>query len=653
MDERELQQQLDEWHVTPPDVLRSALYLTELTNTRTFLFTGIKNDPVIGPVYARFATALQDPSLLDHFCEILDDFLAPAVSVDLQNPPQAYTTYTNYFDVNIFNANGGNFPQNVLNFYGRYLATDRAMAALTANFQNNILTACQRIEENWDDLNKTFCALNEQLVRLIGIQSTGSDFHKGGQQVLILTFDLFVVITDNMGDTSPMGGTLRVVYKPSDLEADCLIAGNSAAVNAVHANFQAASLFEILNTLIEAEKETKPRLQTLPTYKILPYNYGSSLHAVGGALPIRTSYGYVQFLEHKHAPGRNIWNYYPFGESDFKIFPTQDAVAISKQFYQQAGELVAVASSFSILDMHIENVIVSRYQCNLIDLEISVTLPVVNAKTTSLFDGQGGITGQNVVGVDYTWVVGGNAGHLHLGQKFTAPEKQNRLWTMSPDNVVNPSAPAPANALMTGFRDGLEIIQDGVNAAANVFNAWFNRLTDVVVRYLPYGTPIFQAAMADIYGELHVADLNFYQQQILEMVSIGYHDYQLNPTPEPNFVAVQEIYTGTAYQNCDIPTFYHRINTRDIMDDSGQTVAIPANVTILNDHPPPATVLAPVALARGTYFANLPTTTNVQTNQVDFLGAGANFNTRFNQLRPTVVAGLGLQAVPAISTVIH
>jgi hypothetical protein len=660
MDINQLRTTLHGWNVTPPDIRRASLYLTQIQATRTFLFTTLATDPVIGGVYNRFANALQYPDLLNDFCKIIDDFLAPAVSADLQHPPARYTTYDTYFDINIFQANGGNYNTNVQNFFGRYPATSRAVQNLTTNFQNNIRTACQRIQTNWTDLDKTFTPDNGQITQLLKIESTGSDFHKGGQQVLILTFHLFIAIADNMGDIYPLEDTLKIVYKPSDLEVDCLLAGNTVAVNAIHPNFQQASLFEIINELILQEKPNNSHLQTLPTYKILPYNWGSSLnYGANNNLPIRNSYGYIQFLEHRHAPGFNILNYYPFGQSDFKIFPNQNAPQIARQFYQQIGELVAIASTFSIIDMHIENVIASRYQPHLIDMEICLTESITNVSTTEFFGGIGGITGGLLpLGVEYKWRVKGNSGHLYIDKDYETPYKQNRLWTMQPNQIVNPVATVPANAIFDGFFDGLFVIRQGVNApTGNRFTPWFTRLNNAVVRYLPYGTGVFRGAMGDIYhSENRVNDANYYQTRILNMVTTGYENYQQNPTPQPDFVAVQATYTATDYQNCDIPAFYHRIGTTELMDSFGNPVLIPTTITIddVNHFPNTMQVRVQGPLGRNTFFAQPPTQTNVRNAQVNILNNAELFNTRYQTLRTTLLNRLGLQVVPPnVNQMIH
>jgi hypothetical protein len=644
--------------VVPPDELRAGLYLTQLQATRTFLFTTLANDPTIGGnVYPRFSAALQDPGLLNAFCALLDRFVGAAVSADLQAPPAAYTTYENYFDVNIFQANGGNFATNVQNFYNRNPATSRAVQALTANFQNNILTACRRIQTNWNAIHTTFVP-DGHLIALAGIKSTGSDFHKDGQQVLILSFEVLQIMGNTKG-ADPLAGEVQVIYKPSDIEVDCLIAGNSAAVNAIHNNFQAASLFEIINGLIAAARPNTQRLQDLPTYKILPYNRGSSLnYNNAGQLPIRTSYGYIQFLEHRHAPGRNIWNWYPYGASDFKIFPKQDAVTIVRQFYQLVGQLLATACTFSIVDMHVENVIVSRYLAYLIDLEISLVKPIADVETTKLFGQLGGITGSENEFAKSRWLKAGQQGHLYLQRDLIAEPTQNRLWTMKPNAIVNPAAAGPANALFRGFADGFTVLGQG--AAGNAMAAWFRRLNNAVVRYLPYGTMIFTDVMKDVYfDDVHVSDANYLQDALLDLLTKKYKEYQQdNPfPPQPDFLAVQAAYVDADFQNCDVPVFYHRIGTTGIMDSRGLPVPIPANITIYDDNNRPNTIQVQVQGAghgqinRNTYFAVSPMQPNVQAGQVAILTNGAA--AREAALHQSLLDELGIGAVPNASKVIY
>ena len=94
--------------------------------------------------------------------------------------------------------------------------------------------------------------------------TTGNDFHKGGKQVLILSFSL-------AGQKDPG----RIVYKPSSVEIDCRIVGDSTIVNTdkPQGYTQETSLTELINKY-NSGRTRRPGFTDceLPTYRILPYN---------------------------------------------------------------------------------------------------------------------------------------------------------------------------------------------------------------------------------------------------------------------------------------------------------------------------------------------------------------------------------------------
>ncbi len=649
MDYGELGRALKELRVHPPDSGRASLYLEQIRATCKSLATELIAK--IGPdVYNnKFRQAVEDPDLLNAYCKVIDGVVVHGVQADLKAKDAKYRTYRAYIET-IFGANEKEFSENVKEFFKRYPVIARRVQNLTSSFKNNIHTACCRIANNWDDLQKTFAPDRYKIEKLTKVESTGSDFHKGGQQVLILGFELKLVAGTPVNGKSV--DSINVVYKPSDLEVDCLLAGNTEAVNAVHPKFQKASLFEILNELMEKGKGHVP----LPTYKILPYYSGSSLKEDGaGKLPIRTSYGYIQFLEHKDAPGRNILNYYPYGQGDFTIYSMLEAPAIIQRFYQLMGELVAVASTFSITDMHMENVFVSQFRPYLIDLEVSLTKSIESVADTLFFArSTGGITGLTVEGVEFTWEPKRNlAGKWELMKDYGAPFKQNRLWKRYKGGVpcvVKPSG----KTLIKGFWDGLTIIRSGVTSGSgNVFNEWFKRLNNAVVRYLPYATSVFSEKLVDIYENVK-SDEGFVKTKVLDWAAHYYSEFKQKnapwppapsapSAPPPNFVVWQYDHVGADFEHGDIPVFYHRIGSRDIMNSSGAKVEIPKEMGIADDAGGQIEVLGP--LRRSTFFAREPTDVYVRERQVDLLKSDANFLARRHKLAETLKQAMGLDKV--------
>ena len=66
---------------------------------------------------------------------------------------------------------------------------------------------------------------------------------------------------------------------------------------------------------------------------------------------------------------REYWGFYPFASSDFIVFRSQNEQSIVRDFYRMEGALAAICGSFSITDIHIENMRVVGLKPSLIDVE--------------------------------------------------------------------------------------------------------------------------------------------------------------------------------------------------------------------------------------------------------------------------------------------
>jgi hypothetical protein len=415
MDLNQLRAQLKQLGVTPHDELRASLYLGYLTATQTFFAqTMQQNAPLgVGNNYSFVKAAVTSASLLDELAKILDLYVAMAVDRDMQlvfaNNP---CTYQQYFNQRILDPNDVTYAANVQAFMLRFPITDHALQTIATNFQQNILQACGRIIQDQRAITDLFDEYDFLTITgLKEIESTGSDFHKGGKQVLILTFSIIY-----FGERFPISTQLKLIYKPSDIEVDCLLVGDSSAVKSADPNFNiTASLTEIINGLIRQEKQQNQNstLEELPTYRILPRNYISQHpQQAGVALPIRNAYGYIQYLAYTAPSGVSMYNYYPFGSSDFLIFRSQDESPIIRKFYRQMGQLMAIACTFSLKDLHLQNVRAMNYMPHLIDLEISLVSTIANVGDTGLFVSfmgsiLGGINGEYSDSEDYEYTVSG------------------------------------------------------------------------------------------------------------------------------------------------------------------------------------------------------------------------------------------------------
>ena len=661
MDFAELETQLRNLGVRPIDPLRASLYIDYLDQAKTYFHTTLAGQAPngLGPAYRFVQTALRSANLLQELADILDFFVSPAIDADLKRvfsaPPGNRYTYRQYFDNVILNNNAPTYDANVLSFRSRYPISRDALAGVFANFERNIKQACERIHADQAMLTILYQDLFEDdfaILHLSKIKSTGSDFHHGGQQVLILTFD----VVESVDYGPPIGvlprrGTLRVVYKPSDIEVDCLIAGDSAPVNRALGNqFMAASLFEIYNTRLQAMKTANPAFTGLPlsTYRVLPRNY---LSGVGNPapLPIREAYGYIEYLDNDlSGTAPQVFGYYPFASSDYLIFRSDDETAIVTDFYRREGALCAVAGSFSLHDMHIENVRVMSRLPHLIDLEISLTSAVSEIESTLLLGRLGGITGINVDAQDFVWHVENpdTQGQAYLGRKYEDNYYQNRLWRSTADGRKQ-MVPIDRPNLVRGFNDGMSVLRAGQQNGD--FNAWFARLDNVLVRYTPYGTSEFKNVRTQIFIDEVERDRGWtlqeaQQEYLIRLLTDKYDAFAAagNRTALPDFVALTQEQSGPDYLNLDIPIFYHRIGTTGIVNSRGEAVPIPPTVTVQGKGVPPnpptrqARVLGVGGvLARDTFFPAPPTHNVVHQSQVTILG-GPQYDARVNTLKISI-----------------
>ena len=661
MDLAQLRKDLAELGVRPKDVNRAALYIDYLDQAKTYFTTtlaGTVPSGGLGDGYPFVAPALRSAKLLQQLAKMLDAFVAPAVEADLRRAYQSKSdgglghggvdgwTYQDYFSNVVLNADADTFAKNIQAFRKMYRIPAAALQQLSANFQGNVFLACQRIIADRKPLTDFYRDLYERdftILSLQRIKSTGSDFHKGGKQVLILTFEIVHTVDYDTPPilSAPSKEELKVVYKPSDLEVDCRIVGDSAAVNRVLVDFMTASLFEIYNRRLQTIKTTEPDFtgEPLTTYRILPRPL----------LPIRDAYGYIQYLDHDlSGTAQQIFGYYPFGASDYLIFQSQNKEEITRSFYRQEGALAALCGSFSLIDMHIENVRVKNYRPYLIDLEVSLTQKVDSILAASLLGDTGGITGINIAGKDFSWEIRNETtpGKADLARDSRTVYCHNRLWFAEAKrgkNIVGVSK----DDLLQGFTDGMRVLR--ACQQNKEFQDWFGKLNHVIVRHLPYGTSEFN----DIRSELFIdnrdltAELLPAQTEALRyFLTKGYNAFQQagDKAAEPNFVVLTQTICGPDYLHLDIPVFYHRIGTTGIVDSRGVDVPIPEDVTIDRSGSPPTRKARVTGVGgifnRATFFATPPTQPNVEQGQVQILG-GDGFDARLKLLTDSIVKALG------------
>jgi hypothetical protein len=517
-------------------------------------------DTVVGG-YEKIAPAFTAPGFLNGLCSILDRYLVDAINEDLK---QNKVTYKAYFE-DIYQ----NYPNSITQFFDRYSNVEKALLQISGLFRHNITTACHHVLDDWGYIQGTFVTTSTSFLdKLIAIQSTGSDFHKGGQQVLILTFSL-----------QKSTDTVRVVYKPSDLEVDCLIIGDTAAVNFFRPRFQETSLMELLNTLMKSSQDLG--LLPFPTYKILPVSPGSMLTpAKDGSLPLRNSYGYLQFLDY-----------------DGYLSPTMNEAEVCQRYYTLLGQIAAVAAAFSLSDLHIQNLLVHDIKPYLIDLENALTRPILEFADTEMV-GQGAVDSGAINGVVSSVeldVVKDTDTQIKPLSRYS--HEKNRLWSASKEPIANKDY---LKFINVGFMGTMQLI----NTNLKHFTSWFQRLRQgAIARIVPRGSDKFHAIVVSAFSPKNKKTVN---EAVLEelqgYLTTSYNEWAKDPGRiPPRFLCFQPDHALEDMISGDVPVFYQKLNTSDLLDSWGKIVVVPDTITINK-----VTLPVKSLLKRNTYYASPP-----------------------------------------------
>ena len=519
--------------------------------------------------------------------------------------------YARYFDWYITPVDVGGGVSGVDAFYKRYPLLGYAIETVAAHHRDNIKLACERVAENWDDIRQAF--FPGKPLKLKQIRTTGNDFHKGGKQVLILTFDL--------------GGEDegRIVYKPSAVEIDCRIVGDSSVFDTVKPGGyeQEHSLSELINSFtrrrwLQHGLESKP----LPTYKILPYNRTS----------VPDSYGYIEYLS--HWPGlddlplfaRNDRDSIPatVGSEIQKLMAdpkTQGLVLLSdwitedaseaQVFYHQFGGLMAMAMSVSLCDLHLQNLIVHDRAPYLIDLEDAIKFPMSRVPPTMLMGADNSPIGNfHDPESPELRVLNDRTSDL-MAVEFRSPGDNPAACVLYIAN--GPAAPGePARldrgaaaydlrkAAIRGFVDVIEALAEPANNDA--VKAWARGLDQTIARYVTRatadyasrgrafyqswcGSSIRPGAPASAYGAVKFTDGTgtdqyFFRAEVsaarTKFGGASRGDDEWDWPPAPYFACEHADHAWRDYLNCDVPSFYHRLGSTDLLNTKGDRVDVDA-----------------------------------------------------------------------------
>lgn len=404
---------------------------------------------------------------------------------------------------------------------------------------------CDNVYKDRNVIGKLF--FEGEIVKLNSItHNKGDELHRGGKHVVKLGFML-------KGDKEER----TLIYKPSSIEADCLIAGDTSGF--VHAKVKGfpLSFCEMINKEIEDAKNED--VLRFPTYKILPITYKD----------IKKSYGYIEFLGADIPLVKNR-NEVTDGMFMHRVVDPNDEKDIDKikDFYRVYGQQFALASLLSIEDLHSENIIVHNFMPCLIDMENCFVNGTHDAESTGLDDSLNG--------------KGKKSKNLLINSKNQEIEYYNYR-----------------SEIFRGFNSVLDLFE-GLVEKKNDVRLWLKYLLKgkgVVVRCLPYITKVLDCKV-DYGGHLTGILRQYFEggfertfltkREMLECKNLlVYEDYKnwkksrASQYPEqPKFLVLQDKFLNFECADFCVPVYCHRIGTKDLLASNGDKITFPKKMIV-------------------------------------------------------------------------
>ena len=339
--------------------------------------------------------------------------------------------------------------------------------------------------------------------------------------------------------------------------------------------FQYGSAAELFNTQA-GRTPGFPSAARIATYRILPKKAGSSLALNAGSLPVRESYGYLEFLAHLPATGPDGrplgWK---AGQSSDWVVETDDE---ERAYYAAAGATIAFCSMFSITDMHFENMIVHEKIPHLIDVEVCFHGATKGVDESLALSEQGFLRG--VKGKQPKYVIR-HEGRIDISYELVGPDsfKQNRIYRPDSQGGTEPSnwSAAPNLAKMQqAMCDSYDVFA----AIAPAIIRWFTlaSIPNAIARIVVIPTLLYQNAL-----RLFYATVNRPLPSAATFRNVGAFDELIQATEGAWRAGLPPAYAVTNWRdsfeslvNLDIPSQYHRLNDANILNSRGDPIAIPA-----------------------------------------------------------------------------
>ncbi|MEL7147878.1 MAG: DUF4135 domain-containing protein, partial [Bacteroidota bacterium] len=494
---------------------------------------------------------------------------------------QAYLNYFNWAINHDIQDKQGKTVDGIDAFLSRNCRTSYILDKVTTHFTTNLQLLIQRLTNDWDLISAFFFDFEDGLL-LRKVENTSSDFHRGGQQVFILTFS----------------NHQKLVYKPTDIEIDSVICGKISGLRSSvvdHLNQQIGKDLEDLKQKnyklvpdrskyflpahsIYEEMNSQTEMKLSRTYKILP-RYQGSLFLTDTKnhpnIPVNESYGYIQYLSHD--------------SEDYEKLNTEEI----KKYFHSWGFCAAIAGVFSISDLHVDNVITHKKQPYFIDLETSFVAPSNSMKNTFVF------VKNDPEGLSY----GG------LNGNFTQePSQYFRINDATGLLKVDPVTTQQATQITKNFATDVygkrldytqykEKLLQGFSCALNAITPQSFLFVSAVARncigrYIPNNPRYDKKALSFLYGykssrELLIIDND--KDRALSTIAVEidaeFVDSSVEQYPWNDIVRSplqwgklngRLVWTGdNSYQdllNCDLPAYSHRVDESNLYNSSGNLV---------------------------------------------------------------------------------
>lgn len=410
-----------------------------------------------------------------------------------------------------------------------FFANDNATAMVTAMarlYVDSVVEVMQRVLTDWDGITEHILGIDgesdDELVHLVRVRTSGSDFHGGGHQVLFLDFAKWAG-----EDEARALVECKVVYKPRPVKLAYALLADTRGIG------DNPSIVELLNQHGGGGRDT-----WLPTYKILPKN----------------GYGYVEFLSAEQDADRT-----PAGDDDIR------------KYFREYGRTCALAQAFAIDDLHFENLRIHDLRPCLTDIEISFRQPI----RTTLHNG----------------LLTPTIGPCHIKRatmgSLSAATATSRLVTdggepieleareMGVDVVWHANTAAPLRA---GFAEVVREIWD--NAAR--YTDGLEAHEPLRVRFLTVPTPQYGqrltafTALAFANG---LAARNDWLPDVMRdqkaLEATAYTTPPLDARSNPTFAITTATHDYADYANFDLPAYYRDIDSLELQNARGTTVAVP------------------------------------------------------------------------------